>query len=553
MTGRPKSFDYIIVGAGSAGCVVAARLSEDPDCSVLLIEAGGRDSHPLISMPIAFLHTIRNPRLSWGYLTEPEPHLGGRQIVIPRGRVWGGSSSINGMFFMRGHSRDFDTWRQMGCDGWGHDDVLPYFKRMETSWRGAGPKHGGDGPLHVAPIDTELLLHEPLISAARATGYPVSDDLHGDLEEGFARGEVTIDPKGRRSSSSRAYLHPALTRPNLTIESKALTTRVVIENGSTVGVEYVQNGQCYRVHAEREVVLSGGAYNSPQLLMLSGIGPADELRAAGVRPVHDLPGVGRNLQEHPYVLIQFAATRPVTFLKQLRFDRVMSHGLRWMLFGTGPFATQISSCNVVIRTREELEQPDIQLMCNPVRLDANVWFPGISRPPEHTFAVGVVQLHPHSRGWVRLRSADPAVPPAITLNLFSNSADFAVMRRGIREARRIYRAGDQAALTGAEMVPGVNVDSDAALDAFIRREAATAQHPVGTCAMGTGPEAVVDPQLRVRGIAGLRVVDASVMPTVPGGNTNGPSIMIGEKGADLLRGLSHAQGSQHMEQVDATL
>ena len=536
VVGPHKVYDYVIVGAGSAGCVLAYRLSEDPNCRVLLIEAGGRDSNPLTRMPIAFLHTIRNPRLSWGYVSEPEPHLNDRRIVIPRGRVWGGSSTINGMFYMRGHSRDFDTWRQMGCEGWSYADVLPYFKRMETSWRGAGPYHGGAGPLHIAAIDTRRLLHEPLISAAYAAGYPVNDDLHAELEEGFARGEVTIDPNGRRSSSSRAYLRPALKRANLTVQSKALTTRVLIEKGRAVGVEYVQRGKVQIAYVDREVVLSGGAYNSPQLLMLSGIGSADELTAVGIKPVLDLPGVGRNLQEHPYILLQFAARRPVTFLKELRVDRALRHGMEWMLFGTGPFATQISSCNVVIRTRPELEQPDIQLMCNPVRLDAGIWLPWFSQRQQHAFAAGVVQLHPQSRGWVKLRSADPAAPPAITLNLFSDPMDIAVMRRGIREARRIYRLGDQAALTGVEISPGVQIESDAELDDFICREAATAHHPVGTCSMGINNEAVVDPELKVRGIAGLRVADASIMPTVPGGNTNAPSIMIGEKASDLILG-----------------
>jgi choline dehydrogenase len=533
----PDRFDYIVVGAGSAGCVLANRLTEDGRFRVALVEAGGRDRNPLIRMPLAFLHTIRDARLNWGYMSEPEPHLDGRRLFLPRGKVWGGSSSINGMFYMRGHSADFDRWRQMGCEGWGFADVLPYFKRMETSWRGTGPYHGGSGPLHVAPIDTRRLLHEPLVSAGRALGYPIVDDIHAEgHEEGFARGEVTIDPRGRRASTSRAYLHAALGRENLTVISNALTSRVLIERGRAVGIEYIIDGERRRLHAEGEVILSSGVYNSPQLLMLSGIGRPDELREAGVEPVHDLPGVGRNLSEHPHVPVEFAATAPVTFVRELRFDRVMRHGLQWLLFGKGAFATQVSSCNVVIRTRPELVQPDIQLMCNPVRLDASVWFPGISAAKAHRFAVGVVQLHPNSRGWVKLRSADPAAAPAITLNIFSDAEDFATMRRGIREARRIYRAGDQGRLTGEEVVPGAEVESDADLDAFIRREAATAQHPVGTCAMGTGVEAVVDPALRVHGIAGLRVADASIMPTVPGGNTNGPTIMIGEKASDLILG-----------------
>jgi choline dehydrogenase len=529
-------FDYVVVGAGSAGCVLAYRLTEDSRCSVLLVEAGGKDSGLLTRMPLAFLHTIRNPRLNWGYWSEPEAHLSGRRVPLARGRVWGGSSTINGMFYMRGHSRDFDAWRNMGCEGWSYADVLPYFKRMETSWRGAGPYHGGDGPLHVTAIDTEKLLHEPLMQAGLGAGYPVSRDLAGELEEGFARGEITVDPHGRRASSSRAYLHPALRRPNLTVESKALTTRVLVQGGRAVGIEYVQNGEVHRSYAEREVVLSAGAYNSPQILLLSGIGATEELTSLGIKPVCDLPGVGRNLTEHPHTLIQFAATRPVTFLNELRLDRAARHMLQWALRRGGVFATQINSCNVVVRTRPELQQPDIQLMCNPVRMDASLWFPGVSKAKEHSFAVGVVQLHPRCRGSVTLRSADAAAPPRIVLNLFSDAADFEVMRRGIREARRIYRTFPQSELTGREISPGDAVTSDDGLDEFIRRDAGTAQHPVGTCSMGIGPEAVVDPQLRVYGVEGLRLADASIMPTVPGGNTNAPSIMIGEVASDLLLG-----------------
>ena len=531
-----RGYDYIVVGAGSAGCVLAARLTEDRDCRVLLLEAGGKDDHLYLRMPIGFLKAMFSPQFGWGYMSEPEPNLNGRSLWLPRGKVLGGSSSINGMFYMRGHPRDYDTWRQMGCEGWGYADVLPYFKRMETSWRGPGKYHGGSGPLHVVPIDTRKLLHEPLMQAAPRAGYPVSQDLHAELPEGFARGEVTIDRRGRRSSASRAYLHPAMARPNLVVETGALTHRVLVEKGRAVGVEYSRDGQVHQVRAEREVILAGGAYNSPQLLMLSGIGPADELRAQGVDPVLDLPGVGKNLSEHPAVMLQFAATRPVTFLKELRYDRAMLSAMQWALFGTGPFATQINSCNIVIRTTPELEQPDVQIMCNPVRMDAALWFPGLTKQLEHHFSVGVVLLHPHSRGEVTLRSASPADLPKVQLNIMGSPAEFEIMRRGIREARRIYRTEPQGSLTGRETMPGADVDTDEALDAFIRERAEVTQHPVGTCKMGHDPMAVVDPQLRVRGIEGLRVADASIMPTVPGANTNASVIMIGELASDLIRG-----------------
>ncbi len=424
----------------------------------------------------------------------------------------------------------------MGNDGWGYADVLPYFKKMETSWRGAGKYHGGSGPLHVAPIDTRKLLHDPLIETARNAGYPVSEDIHAELPEGFAKGEVNIDPKGHRASASRAYLHPAMSRPNLEVLTEALTHRVLIENGRAVGVEYFRDGQLQRVHAEREVILAGGAYNSPQLLLLSGIGPGDELREHGIRTEVDLQGVGKNLSEHPAVMLQFAANHPVTFLRELRWDRAALSAAQWALFGKGPFATQINSCNVVIRTAPELEQPDIQLMCNPIRMDAALWFPGLTKRLDHHFSVGVVLLHPLSRGQVTLRSASPADAPKVQLNIMSSPAEYEIMRRGIREARRIYRTPPQGDLTGRETVPGEDATSDAALDEFIRKASQVTQHPVGTCKMGHDSMAVVDDQLRVHGVQGLRVVDASIMPTVPGANTNASAIMIGELASDLIRG-----------------
>jgi choline dehydrogenase len=456
--------------------------------------------------------------------------------MLPRGKVHGGSSSVNGMFYMRGHSLDYDTWRQMGCTGWSYADVLPYFKRAETSWRGAGPYHGGDGPLHVVPVATGKVLYDTLMRTAAPAGYDVSDDLSGPVQEGFALGELTIDPRGRRASTARAYLRPALRRPNLTVVSDALTTRVLLEGKRAVGVEYRKDGALREARAGGEVILCGGSYNSPQLLMLSGIGPAEDLRAVGIEPVVDLPGVGRNLSEHPMLWTEFEAKQPITLLNALRLDRAVLSVMRWAVTGAGAFASQINSCNIVIRTRQDLAQPDIQLMANPIRMDARLWFPGFGQRQAHLFSVGVVQLHPHSRGWVALRSADPADKPMITMNLLSHPEDYAVIRRGIRAARHIYRTPPQGDLTGKELLPGEDLQSDDELDAFIRDNLRVTQHPVGTCSMGIGPEAVVDPELRVRGVEGLRVADASIMPTVPGGNTNAPAIMVGEKAADLIRG-----------------
>jgi choline dehydrogenase len=533
---RVQDFDYIIVGAGSAGCVLASRLSEDPCSKVLLLEAGDWDRDYLLRMPLGFLRALFNPKYSWGYHSEPEPHLQGRSIWLPRGRVLGGSGTINGMFYMRGHSRDFDSWRDKGCEGWGYADVLPYFKRMETSWRGANKYHGDQGPLHVSPIDTTKLLHEPLMQTAAAAGFTCTDDIHGDIEEGFARGEVTIDRRGRRASTARAYLYPVMSRPNLTVSLNSLTTRVLIENGRAVGVKYVKDRQTFEARAQREIVLAGGAYNSPQLLMLSGIGPADELREHGIPVAVDLPGVGRNLHEHPRVPVEFEARTPVTFLNELRFDRAAFSVMQWALFGKGAFATQLNSCNIVIRTRSELRQPDVQLMCNPVRMDAKLWFPLFTAQQDHRITADVVLLHPRSTGFMKLRSASALDPPRITLNIFAEREDFATAMRGIEAARRIYRTEPQASVAGKELQPGEAVRSAAEMEAYIRRTAGVTQHPVGTCAMGTHAEAVVDPELRVRGVDGLRVIDASVMPAVVGANTNAATIMIAEKGSDLLLG-----------------
>lgn len=536
MPEQSRSYDYIVVGGGSAGCVLASRLSEDEDRTVLLLEAGGDDSHYLLRMPLAFLRAMLQPRFSWGYFSEPERELNGRRVPLPRGRVLGGSGSINGLFYMRGHSLDFDGWRDMGCEGWGYADVLPYFKRMESSWRGANAWHGDRGPLHVCAIRPVRALHERLMQTARAAGFNTTEDLHGELEEGFACGEVTIDPRGRRASTSRAYLHPAMNRRNLEVTLHALATRVLIENGRAVGVEYSEGGRVRQVRAQREVILAGGTYNSPQLLMLSGIGPAHELRKLGIAPIADLPGVGRNLSEHPHIPVEFDTNAPVTFLNQLRFDRAARAVLAWAILGRGAFATQINCCNVVVRTRPDLAQPDVQLMCNPIRMDARLWFPMLTPRQEHRVTADVVILHQRSRGWVALRSANPLDAPRVQLNLFSEPSDFEIARRGIRTARRIFATPPQADIIARETRPGPAVQSDAEIDAYVRQTAQVTQHPVGTCSMGSGADAVVDPQLRVRGVEGLRVVDASIMPTVPGANTNAAVVMIAERASDLIRG-----------------
>ena len=537
---RAQTFDYIVVGAGSAGCVLANRLSAQRDVAVLVLEAGGSDAHWIIDMPLAFMKAFLNPAFGWGYFSDPEPQLAGRKLWLPRGRLIGGTSTINGMFFMRGHRLDFDGWRDLGCTGWGFADVLPYFKRMETSWRGAGKYHGDDGPLHVRAIDTRKLLHEPLMQTAVAAGFATSDDLHAEVQEGFARGEVTITPQGLRASASRAYLHAVSSRANLTLLSHTLVTRVLIERRRAVGVEYIVGGEKFEARCNREVVLSGGTYNSPQLLMLSGIGAADHLKEVGVTPVQDLPGVGGNLSEHARVPIEFATRKPVTFLNELRLDKVLCSVAQWKLFGTGTFATQLNSCNIVIRTRSDLAQPDIQLMSNPLRMDAKIWFPGMGERQEHRVTADAVVLHPRARGSVRLRSSNPSDAPRVHVNAFGDPADIDAAIRGVEAARHIYGTRPQADLIAREINPGPSRTSRADLEAYIRATGSITQHPVGTCKMGLDALAVVDPQLRVHGIEGLRVADASIMPTVTGGNTNAPTIMIGEKASDLILGKTLA-------------
>jgi choline dehydrogenase len=528
------AFDYVIVGAGSAGCVLANRLTEDADAKVLVLEAGGRDNSPFMAVPLAWRQIWRGPKHNWNYATEPERCLDGRRVSLPRGKVLGGSSSINGMLYVRGNPRDYDLWRQAGCEGWSYEDALPYFRRAEGNWRGESAHHGGDGPLGISPTNTANLGFDLIRETAGNAGIPFTDDF-AENPEGFGVVDLTIKD-GVRASASRVYLRPAMKRANLTVEIGALTKRVLIERGRAVGVEYFQDGELKTARAEREVIVCGGSYNSPQTLLLSGIGPADEIAEHGIEPVLDLPGVGKNLSEHVVFHVQFAMKEPITFLNRLRADKVALSILQWGLFRTGDFATQALTALAFIRSRPELERPDIQLFFNSVRMDAEVWFPGI-KPSQGHMLEGYPSLnYPESRGEIKLRSADPRDAPRIWLNFLSTEGDRATARQCIRLTREIYNTKPLADLIVRETSPGADVASDEALDAFTRRAAEVGHHPVGTCAMGVGAGAVVDPQLRVRGVEALRVVDASVMPTVPGGNTNGPTIMIAERAADLIRG-----------------
>jgi len=530
-----REFDYVVVGAGSAGAALAARLSEDVGVRVLLLEAGGADRHPLFAMPIAFLEVIAHRASNWNYESEPEPGLDGRRLPIPRGKTLGGTSSINAQICIRGHRRDYDFWSEQGLTGWSYAELLPYFKRLENHWRGATAHHGAGGPIQVSRMDHPDMLYEPLREAALAAGVAECDDPNGPEPEGLSRMEATVGG-GRRSSTSRGYLRPALSRPNLVVETGALVTRVMIEKGRAVGVGYIRGGETRRVHAARETILCGGAYNSPQLLMLSGVGPADHLLSVGVTPVLDLPGVGENLAEHPNMLNIYEMREAAGLTKHLRFDRAAALAARWFWRHDGLFATNGATANVFLRTQAGLDRPDAQLICMSVSNSAELWAPGLTRPPDYCFSTRVGALHPKSRGWVRLRSSNPTDSPRIFNNMYGVSEDMATMVRALRACRDIFGREPLAGRIARELSPGAGARSDAEIAAVIRREGGHRSHPVGTCRMGRDAMAVVDPELRVRGIEGLRVVDASIMPKLPGGNTNTPSIMIGEKAADLIRG-----------------
>ncbi|MDK1025332.1 MAG: choline dehydrogenase [Gammaproteobacteria bacterium] len=523
-------YDYIVIGAGSAGCVMANRLSANSDNKVLLLEAGKKDTSPFIHMPPGVGLLLNSKKYNWGFDTAPEPHLNNRELYWPRGKVLGGSSSINGMIYNRGHARDYDQWRQLGNVGWSYEEVLPYFKKSINQERGADKYHGTGGPLNVKDSNASIELHQLFIDAGVEAGHKYNPDFNGAEQEGIGPYQVT-KIGGKRCSAAKAFLTPILDRENLTVITEARILAVALDGKVTRGVKYHKAGKYVDVEVGKEVILCAGAVQSPQILQLSGIGDPVLLDEFNITVNHALPGVGQNLQDHLDVVVQHHCTRPdMTLDRAAKLHKALPALIRYLLFESGPGTESPLEAGGFVKSREDLEVPDLQLHFIPGFMIDH----GRQRGPGPGMCIHVCHLHPQSRGEVTLRSADPFDDPLIKANYLSVEADLDVLVEGVKIVRKIYKTSVLAPYLGEEYAPSKGRESDAEIREFIRENAETLYHPVGTCKMGSDPMAVVDDQLRVHGIEKLRVVDASIMPTVVGGNTNAPTIMIAEKAADLV-------------------
>ena len=526
-----QEYDFIIVGAGSAGCALAGRLSEDPSLRVLLLEAGPSDRSPWIHLPIGYGKTMWDKTYNWCFETDPDPNMNGRRIYWPRGKTLGGSSSINGLIYIRGQREDYDHWRALGNTGWGYNEILPYFIRSERNQRGAIPLHGGDGPLCVSDVGAEHELIEAFIAGAGQNGVPRTSDFNGAQQEGAGYYQLTTW-KGWRCSSAKAYLKPALGRANLTVHTQAQATGVVMEGRRAIGVRYLHNGVAREARCRGEVLLAAGAIQSPQLLQLSGIGPADLLNQHGIKVVHHSPNVGENLQDHLQLRLIFECTKPITTNDQLRsWYGQMKLGLQWLLFRSGPLAVGINQGGCFMRALPESPTPDIQFHVATLSAD----MAGGKVHPFSGFTFSVCQLRPESRGQIRIRSTDPLQPPSMQPNYLATELDRRTALAGMQAARAIAAAPAMQPYVKREVKPGPLVQSEDDLMEFARNNGATIFHPSGTCAMGPREDDVLDARLRVRGVSGLRVVDCSAMPTLVSGNTNAPAIMMAEKAVDMIR------------------